>query len=740
MRLVACALFGTLVLSHPGPSAVDRAAEVMQVLGSAALLDAGAPSDVRTQLPRRAGDRWWIGSDDRTWIELSPEIAAAAHAVHADGASVFLDAAPDTDVVFASVEGRVEELRVLRSPSAKTVSRARVRLGPAVAALRAHDDRIEAVDAQGAVVLHTLPAYAVDARGQRRRVSLSIESGDLVASLDAHGLAYPIAVDPAWTATSKMAAPRMWHAMAYFGGTPFVTGGLDAPGGAFLSTAERFFADTSSWGLTAKSMLEPRAYHVSLVLDADHLLVAGGKGPSGPLSTAEVFATPTWKSTAPLASEHNGGNGVALGGGKALMAGGFAVSTAEIYDAAADKWTPAGAMAAPRAQFALVPLASGKILALGGSISATMSAFSTAERFDPSTSTWAPIASMSTARAVPAAWALPSGKVLVAGGFAADGTILTSSEIYDPSADTWVAGPPMNGGTSQTASGDPVIMTVLGTTANVYDVASNTWKVGPMLPTYASGQVLVSFPDGRVMVAGGKSSAKATDAAAVYALANGESCPGAVPCSSGHCVDGVCCDTACTDQCSACDLAGALGKCGQVNGPTHGSRAACTPAASCTASTFTPASTCNGSGACATGTPQSCGNYGCDVTGCKTGCAGDADCAVGFVCAAKSCVPRPKGTCAADHASSNADNGTVTECAPYVCDDSTGTCKTGCGTSADCESGDLCDVTTKVCAPPPNADSGGGSGGCSLANRGSAGGWLLLALLALRRRRRADCQ
>jgi hypothetical protein len=50
-----------------------------------------------------------------------------------------------------------------------------------------------------------------------------------------------------------------------------------------------------------------------------------------------------------------------------------------------------------------------------------------------------PAASMSTARFVSTATLLPNGKVLVAGGYNDALLYLTSSELYDPSTNTWSA-------------------------------------------------------------------------------------------------------------------------------------------------------------------------------------------------------------------------------------------------------------------------------------------------------------
>ena len=136
----------------------------------------------------------------------------------------------------------------------------------------------------------------------------------------------------------------------------------------------------------------------------------------------------------------------------------------------------------------------------------------------------------------------------------------------------------------------------------------------------------------------------------------GAVCQAGSTCASKNCVDGVCCDTTCTG-CNACSntLTGkADGTCSPVitgqdphnyctdetasnqcgnDGTCDGAGACrktssshvCTPA-SCSAGIFTPAATCDGLGACKTVTPQDCGAFQCDTTGCLKTCTLQTDC------------------------------------------------------------------------------------------------------------------
>ena len=179
---------------------------------------------------------------------------------------------------------------------------------------------------------------------------------------------------------------------------------------------------------------------------------------------------------------------------------------------------------------------------------------------------------------------------------------------------------------------------------------------------------------------------------------NGAFCSDRTECASGNCAQGVCCATACASACKSCALSGTMGACTNVptNSPdpaqtcvdrsgtcdTNGKceAGACqvygqgTPcaAASCPANgiTLTPASTCDGAGACVTPAASSCFPFRCGVAACKSTCVADADCAPPNICENGSCGLRPDGASCADP--TDCQSGF---CAQGVC------CGTACGAS-----------------------------------------------------------
>ncbi len=167
----------------------------------------------------------------------------------------------------------------------------------------------------------------------------------------------------------------------------------------------------------------------------------------------------------------------------------------------------------------------------------------------------------------------------------------------------------------------------------------------------------------------------------VAKLAAATACAADAQCASGHCVDGVCCDSACGGECEACAEPGSKGTCVAVSGAPRGGRAPCGGSgtcagacdgtardacafpgatttcadAACASGVATAASTCDGQGSCRSGATTTCAPYACGVTGCRSSCASDADCATGDVCVESACVAPPydAGTTTSDAGSAS---------------------------------------------------------------------------------------
>ncbi len=152
----------------------------------------------------------------------------------------------------------------------------------------------------------------------------------------------------------------------------------------------------------------------------------------------------------------------------------------------------------------------------------------------------------------------------------------------------------------------------------------------------------------------------------------GASCAAGGECNSGFCAQGVCCRTACADNCMSCALTGTGGTCSTVpagqdplnqcsdqgaascgtDGTCDGSggcrrhvNGTSCAAATCSAGSYSPERTCNGTGTCQTTAPISCGAYNCGTgSTCLTTCTTNADCAAPNICNAGQCTKKPLGT------------------------------------------------------------------------------------------------
>ncbi|MCY1042874.1 kelch-like protein [Corallococcus sp. bb12-1] len=180
------------------------------------------------------------------------------------------------------------------------------------------------------------------------------------------------------------------------------------------------------------------------------------------------------------------------------------------------RWDATASLTARRFGASLIPLASGKILIFGGSVSSTP-ILASAELYDPTTATWSPAGSLGTSHYSPAVTLLPNGKVLVTGGFAGYPNItpLRNVEIYDPATNTWAAGPNMafaRGNHTATLLPNGKVLVVGGnttgdTTSNripeLFDPTTQTWVPVASAAYAHNNHEAVLLPSGKVLILGG---------------------------------------------------------------------------------------------------------------------------------------------------------------------------------------------------------------------------------------------
>jgi N-acetylneuraminic acid mutarotase len=162
-----------------------------------------------------------------------------------------------------------------------------------------------------------------------------------------------------------------------------------------------------------------------------------------------------------------------------------------------------------------------RVLAAGGAADSPCSCIrNTAELYNESTNTWTNTATnMNAARVFQASSVLSDGRVLVTGGDSnTSGTnTLASTEIYDPVADTWTTKASMNTAreahtqvTFTDSSGNSKVMVIGGingtgrlSSTEIYDPSANTWSAGPSLSYARNSFAAVLIHDGRILVVGG---------------------------------------------------------------------------------------------------------------------------------------------------------------------------------------------------------------------------------------------
>jgi len=171
-----------------------------------------------------------------------------------------------------------------------------------------------------------------------------------------------------------------------------------------------------------------------------------------------------------------------------------------------------------------------------------------------------------------------------------------------------------------------------------------------------SSHTATALATGAVLIAGGDASG-VLEGAELFTL-RGDRCARPADCLGAPCVDGICCDRACDGQCEACDVK--PGTCVAIAGPPRGGRAPCRSGLTCDATTA----------ACAPVGPGRC----------------DGDTAVG-------------------------EGGRRVDCAPYAC--AGGTCRTRCGSVADCASPSVCDPGGSCIERPRDGAGGCTSGGAT---------------------------
>jgi N-acetylneuraminic acid mutarotase len=253
-----------------------------------------------------------------------------------------------------------------------------------------------------------------------------------------------------WVAAGRLNLPRTQGTLTLLqdGRVLAVGGGVEGgPDWNSTASAELFDPKRGVWTLTAHLSVA-RARHTATLLADGEVLVAGGAttfhGETGSVTASAELYDPkagTWRAAAPMSKPRYVHGAALLPDGRVLVAGGwYATSnsdpsheTAEIYDPAANRWTGTGSMKNARAEYGLVALPDGRILAAGG-IDPTYRVQAAVEFYDPATGLWQATGKLSSGTMGAAIQVLPDGRTLIAGGAldALASKVTGVCEIYSP--------------------------------------------------------------------------------------------------------------------------------------------------------------------------------------------------------------------------------------------------------------------------------------------------------------------
>jgi WD40 repeat protein len=191
-----------------------------------------------------------------------------------------------------------------------------------------------------------------------------------------------------------------------------------------------------------------------------------------------------------------------LADGRVLFTGEHSPS-AELFDPKTGNFSPTGSMNTPRCRDTATVLKDGRVLFTGG-YPASGGTVTSAELYDPNTGTFSPTGSMRMNRADDAAVLLPDGRVLVVGS-AED----NSAELYDPKSGTFstsrssVPQSELWAASAMLLKDGRVVVVYVGGEVGLYDPATDTFGPVARSPSNGGFEAPVLLPDGRVLLIGG---------------------------------------------------------------------------------------------------------------------------------------------------------------------------------------------------------------------------------------------
>ena len=276
------------------------------------------------------------------------------------------------------------------------------------------------------------------------------------------------------------------------------------------------------------NMAIERKDHNSVLLQNGKVLVVGGQAyPTSPpynfLKTTELYdpATNAFSAGGTMSEAHEGGAAILLANGKVLVVSGQTVTdtwtkTVELYNPATNTWSAGAPISTARQWFAATLLPNGNVLVAGGQTSNGDNYTASAEIYDPVADSWSTVPAMTVARGYSGAVLLQNGKVMVAGGTTNNGSATAITEIYDPITTAWSSGGSMTTPHSSLHN-TPLVLLQNGkilaaggagtsnilSSSELYDPSANTWSAAANLPAKRLRYAAMLLPNGNVLLSGG---------------------------------------------------------------------------------------------------------------------------------------------------------------------------------------------------------------------------------------------
>lgn len=218
--------------------------------------------------------------------------------------------------------------------------------------------------------------------------------------------------------------------------------GMGPTSSKLLDDAETWDGTSPAWTPAGTMPAGARSSHTTTTLqDGKQVLVVGGGLPDRAMNEVDLLdaTTGTWSTAAPLKVGRTRHKAILLNDGRVLVAGGGTypgaannvLMSVELFDPRSGEWSPAASMTDPRFDFDMVLLPDGRVLVAGGSSNATdgeYGALRSAEVYDPAADAWTPLAPMHDRRRWPTLAVLSDG-VYVAGGAYGETTVPNSALV-----------------------------------------------------------------------------------------------------------------------------------------------------------------------------------------------------------------------------------------------------------------------------------------------------------------------